>query len=192
MDESRKTALAWMENSLVGLFPVGNNAGQFSVGANLSIDFGFTAHELNARACAQRGYFQYERIARYYWPAETCLFYSGEQHELLIAVLDLAQSEDRSTLRHRFDHQDTGHDWRAGKMTLKIRFVDADLLNANDALARDQLDYSIDQKKGITVREKFLDCFRIQNSFHTSFTCQTLTTKQSETDLTKVVVSLLL
>src|SRR5690349_18337801 len=118
------------------LFAIGNHTGQFGVGADLAVDFGLAPHALNARASAQRGHFQHEGVAGDYGPAKSRLFDPGEQHQLLITIFNFAQSKNGSALRHRFDHQDARHYRRSREVTLKVRLVDADLLDANYTLAR--------------------------------------------------------
>jgi 5-bromo-4-chloroindolyl phosphate hydrolysis protein len=51
-------------------------------------------------------------------------------------------------------------------VALKKRFVDADLLDADYAYLRDQLDDAIDQKKRVAMRQEFLNCLGIEDCFH--------------------------
>lgn len=140
-------------------FPVGNDAGKFRIGANLAFNFGFAAHALNTGTGAQGGHFKHQSVAGNYGAAKARFLYTGEEHQLLITIFYLSQREDRTALGHGLDHQHAGHDRGAGKMSLKIFFVDAYLLDADDALTRDEFDDSIYQEKGIPVREKFLNRF---------------------------------
>src|SRR5205085_2800299 len=147
-------------------FAIRNDAREFSVGANLSVDLCFTAHALNARAGAQCSHFKHQRIARNNRPAETSFFDSGKQDQLLIAVLDLTKRENGAALSQGLNHQNAGHYRRAGKVTLEIFFVDADLFNADDAFARHEFDDAIDEEERIAMRQKFLNAFSVENGYN--------------------------
>ena len=69
-------------------------------------------------------------------------------------------------MREGFDHQNARHYRRAGKVTLKIFFVDADLFDADDAFARHEFDDAIDEEERIAMRQKFLNAFSVENGFH--------------------------
>lgn len=140
-------------------FAIGDDAGEFGVSTKLAIDLGLAAHPLNARAGAQRLHFKHQRVAGNYRPSKAGFLNSGEEDELLIPIFDFAQREYRPALGHRFDHQDARHDRRAGEVSLKKRFVDADLFDADDPFARCEFDDTVNQQERITMRQKFLDSF---------------------------------
>ena len=147
-------------------FSIGDDAGEFGISADLALDFGLGAHALNPRTGAQRRHFEHQGIAGNDGPAEPGLFDSREQDQLLITILDFAQSENGAALSHRLNHQNARHDRSTGKVALKIFFVDADLFDADDTLARNELDYAVDEEEGIAMRQKFLDAFSVENCFH--------------------------
>ena len=167
---------------IVGLrLSISDYAGKFGICAYLAVNFCFAAHAVNARAGSQRCDFQHQSIAGNHGPSKARFFYAGKEHELLIAILDFTQRQDRAALGECLNHQNTRHYRRAGKVTLKILFVDADLLDANHALAWDEFDDPIDEQKRIAVREEFFYSFRVENGlqgkiifhFHLSLPAQT-------------------
>jgi len=164
-----------MENSSWGLrFSIGDYAGKFGIRANLSVNFCFAPHALNARAGAQSRHFQHQSIAGNHGASKARFLDAGKQHELLITIFDFPQRQDRTALGERFNHQNAWHNRRPGKVTLKIFFVNADLLDADDALSWDEFDDPIDEQKRVAVREEFFYSFRVENGlrkiiFHLSF-----------------------
>jgi hypothetical protein len=156
-----------MESSCRKLrFAIRNDAREFSVGANLSVDFCFTAHALNARARAQRSHFKHQRVTGNNGAAKPSFFDSGEQDQLLIAVINLTQRENSAALSHRLNHQNAWHYRCTGEMTLKIFFVEADLFDADDSFAWHEFDDAIDEEERIAMRQKFLNAFSVENGFH--------------------------
>src|SRR5260370_12817442 len=155
-----------MERSFGSTLSLGDDAHEFTVGADLAVNFRFAPHTLNPRAKPQRGHFQDQGIAGNDWPPKTRFFDAGEQHEFLIAIGNLAQRQNGAALGEGFDDQHSGHDRGAGKVPLKKRFVVADLLDTDDALERFYLDDSIDQQKRIAMRQKLLYAFSVENGFH--------------------------
>jgi hypothetical protein len=147
--------------------PICDDAHQLRIGAKLSVDLCFSAHSLYARAGPQRRHLQHEGVAGNYRFPEARLFDSSEEDELLIAVFNLAEREDCSTLGHRFDNQDSRHDRRARKMSLEKCLIDGHLFDADNPLTRGKFDNPVDQEKRITMRQEFLDRFRVENRFHT-------------------------
>src|SRR6185503_18549999 len=89
--------------------------------------------------------------------------------QFLIAIFDLTQRQHGADLGQRFHNQHTGHHGRAGKVALKKVLVDADLLDADDSFAGNQLHNSIDEEKGIAVRQELLNCQCVENCFHRYF-----------------------
>jgi len=155
-----------MERSLGCVLSIGDDAHQFRISTELAVNLGFTPHALNARAEAERRDFQNESVTRNDRPPKARFFDAREEHQLLIAIGDLAEGKDGAALRQRFDHQHARHHGRAWKVSLEKRLVNADLLDAYDPLERRQLDDPIDQQKRIAMRQKFLDAFGIENRFH--------------------------
>src|SRR5688572_3512837 len=156
-----------MENSSWGLgCSIGDDAREFGIRANLSVDFCFTAHALNARAGPQRRHFQHQGIAGHHRATKARFLYAGKEHQLLIAIFDFTQRQDRAALRERFNYQNARHYRRARKVALKILFVDADLLDPDNARAGYEFDDSIDEQKRIAVREEFFYSFRVENGLH--------------------------
>ena len=51
-------------------------------------------------------------------------------------------------------------------MSLKERFVDAYLFDADDAFARHEFNDSIHEQKRIPMRQELFDSFRVKNRFH--------------------------
>lgn len=116
---------------------IGNNAHDVGVGAELAVDFRFATHALNARADAQSGDFQNQRVSGNNRAAKASFLDSGEKDQLVIAVLDFPQCEHRAHLRQGFHHQDSRHHRRTRKMTLKEWLVNRDLFDADDSYFRD-------------------------------------------------------
>jgi hypothetical protein len=54
-------------------------------------------------------------------------------------------------LRHAFDEQDPGHDRALRKMSLELRLVDADILDADAGLVTLRRDHPVYHQKGIAV-----------------------------------------
>jgi hypothetical protein len=155
-----------MERSLGRVLPIGDDAHQFRIRTELAVNFRFTAHTLNARAEAERRDFQNESVTRNDRSSKVRFFDAREKHQLLVTIGDLAQGKDGAALRQRFDHQHAGHHRGAREVALEKRLVDAYLLDADDTLERRQFDYPIDQQERITMRQKFLDAFGVENCFH--------------------------
>jgi hypothetical protein len=121
-----------------------DDAHDLGIGGQLAVDLRFASHPLHARTDAQRSYFQYERVAGNYRTAETSFLDARKQDQFLIAVLNLAQRQNRADLRQCLDNQHARHHRRSRKVALKKRFVDADLLDADYAFFRNELDDAID------------------------------------------------
>ena len=134
-----------------------DDAHDFGIGGQLAIDLCLTTHALHARADAQRGNFEDQSVTGNYGPAKARFFDAGEQHELLIAILDLTKSQHRANLRERFDDEHARHYRRAGKVALKIRLVNAYLLDADDSFARHEFDNAIDEEKRVAMRQELLN-----------------------------------
>ena len=66
-------------------------------------------------------------------PAKTRAIHRHEIQQFLVAVWNFQQQQKSSQLCQRFNNQHAGHDWRTGKMSLKIPFVYGDILDADDA-----------------------------------------------------------
>src|SRR6202012_1502319 len=60
-------------------------------------------------------------------------FDAGENHQLVLPVLHFGQQESASGLSDRFYNQNARHDRKSGKMSVKKRFVDSNVLDRNDA-----------------------------------------------------------
>src|ERR1041384_5887999 len=151
---------------LTCLLPGRDDAHDFSVSRELPFDLRLTTHALHARADAQRGNFKHQSVTRNNRTPKTRFFNAGKQHELLVAVLDLTQSQHRADLGQRFDHEHARHHRRAGKVALEIRLVDTDLLDADDSFARHEFYDAIDEEKRITMRQELLNREGIENCFH--------------------------
>ena len=153
----------------------------------MTIDLRLAAHALYARADAQRSHFEYQSIAGNDWATKTRFLDAGKQNEFLIAIFDFTQCQHGANLRERLDHQHTRHHGRAGKVALKEQLVDTDLFNADDSFARHELDNSIDEEKGITVRQEFLNGLCVENCFHWQSTEATKKHKRHNFDFVLLV-----
>ena len=131
-------------------------------------------HALDARADAQRRDFQDQGVTGHHWPAKTRFLDPGKEHEFAIPIFDFAQRQNRAALRQGFDHQHSRHDRSAGKMSLKERFVDADLFDADNFFTRLKFDYAIYQQKRITMRQELSDTFGVEDYFHELFRTESL------------------
>src|SRR6478672_787880 len=121
-----------------------DDAHDIGVGNQLAFNFSFSTHPLHTRTNAQRGDFQRQGVARDHRLAKTRLPDTGKQNQLRVAILNFPQGQYGPHLRQSFHDQNTRHDWRTGEVSLKKGFVNADLLDTDDAFPRDQLDNSID------------------------------------------------
>src|SRR5205809_305337 len=65
----------------------------------------------------------------------------------------LPQYPQYDRLRDGFHDQHTGHDGEARKVSGKKWLVDGDILDRHHALLPRQIDYPIDQQKGISMRQ---------------------------------------
>src|SRR6185503_3787098 len=110
--------------------------------------------------------FQHQSIAGHHRASKARFFYAGKEHELLIAIFDFTERQNRAALGERFNYQNARHHRRARKVALKILFVDADLLDADDPRAGYEFDDPFDEQKRIAVREEFFYSFRVENGFH--------------------------
>ena len=117
-------------------FSTGNDAHDVCISSELTIDLRLSVHSLHARTNAQGSDFKDESVAGHNGSAKTSFFDSGKEHKLLISIFNLSQGQHRSNLGQRFNNQNTRHYWSAGKVALEKRFVDAYLLDTNDALTR--------------------------------------------------------
>src|SRR5436190_16505696 len=122
--------------SSLRLGTIGDDAHQFRVGTQLAVDFGFSAHALNAWTEAQGRYFQHQTVSGNHRAAETRLLDARKQHQLLIPIFNFAQRQNRTALGQRFDHQYPGHYRRAWEVSYEKRFVGADLFDTDDPLER--------------------------------------------------------
>jgi len=151
---------------LDGTGPVRDDAHDVGIGGELAVNFGLAAHALDARTDAYGRNLEHQGVAGNDGPAKASLLDSRKQNQLIVAILDLAQSQHGANLGQCLDDEDAGHHRRAGKVPLKEWFVNAHLLDADDTHARDQLDDAVDQQKWITMWEQLLDCLGVENGFH--------------------------
>src|SRR5687768_2883147 len=76
-----------------------------------------------------------------------------EVDDLLLDVLDRVHDEETTHLRHRLDDEHARHDRMTGVVALKERLVDSDVLDADNALARLELDDAVDEQHRVTMRQ---------------------------------------
>ena len=72
----------------------------------------------------------------------------------LLEGFEVAHAQRARRLRHALDQQYARHDRAAGKMTLKLRFVGGDVLDADAEFVSLRADDPIDQQEGIAMRQK--------------------------------------
>ena len=132
---------------------VRDNAHDVCVGSKLPIYFGLSAHPLDAGTYAHGSDLEDQCIAGNHRTAEPRFLDAGKQNQLLIAIFNFSQCQNGPYLSQRFHHQNSRHYRCSGKVALKKGLIDADLLNANDSFPRYELNNSIDQKKGIAMRQ---------------------------------------
>ena len=87
-----------------------------------------------------------------------------KHQQLVVAVGHLGEQQRRAGLGHGFHNQHARHDRVSGEMSHEKLLVDGDVLDGDDALGAHQLNYAIDQKQRVTMRQKFensanVDCF---------------------------------
>src|SRR6202035_2627445 len=58
-------------------------------------------------------------------------------------------------LGHALDQKNAGHDWALREVPLKLRLVDADILDADAGFVASRLDDAVDHQKWIAVRQGF-------------------------------------
>ena len=91
-------------------------------------------------------------------PAEPAVI---DRHEVNVSAFGFGtermDDEHSRRLCHRLDDHDAGHDRHAGKVALKLGFVDRDVLYAGRGNVRDQLDNAVDQEHRVTMRNHLHD-----------------------------------
>ena len=73
-----------------------------------------------------------------------------------------AEHENARGLRHGFELEDARHDGVVGEMTLKIRLVDADVLDGDEGSFAEELHDPVDHDERVTVREGVEDAADIE------------------------------
>src|SRR5690606_904833 len=146
------TALAWMDASATS----GLDLGAEDVGAGdlLAVDAGRAAVLGHVADLALDRDLEVEAVA-------------GDHHARELGVVDLDQvrqpafraapagelGEDAAGLGQRLDHQHARHHRLVREVALEERLVGADVLVAEHALARFELDHAVDQQERIAVRQ---------------------------------------
>ena len=86
--------------------------------------------------------------------AEAGIFDAGEDHELGVAIGDLAEEESAAGLGDGFDHEDAGHDGVIGEVALEEGLIDGDVFDGDDALLAFHLEDTVDEEEGVAVGEE--------------------------------------
>src|SRR5713101_5220489 len=115
-----------------------------------------TRHLAESSPPGNHRHFQAQLLSRHHRPPEPRVIHGHKIKQLLLPVRHLLQEQHASGLRQRLDDQDRGHDRLAGKMPLKIPFVDADVLDPHDPLSRLHLDDRVHHQEGRPVRQDLL------------------------------------
>ena len=89
--------------------------------------------------------FQSQLVARTHRPSELRALDAGEDHDLVVAILDFVQQKRPAGLRDGFDDQHAGHDRQTGKVSGEEWLVDRDIFHRDDALFPLQLQHAVDQ-----------------------------------------------
>src|SRR6185295_3503440 len=97
MDEYELNSELMLRSSL-RFGTIGDDAHQFGVGAKLAIDFGFAAHPLNAWTESEGCDFKDQAVSGNDRPAKARFSDAGKQHQFLIAIFNLTQSQDGAAL----------------------------------------------------------------------------------------------
>jgi hypothetical protein len=116
---------------------------------------------LGSLSKAQRSHFENQGVAGNDRPAKARVIYTTKEHELLLAVLNLAQREHCAALGQCFYDSYAGHYRCAGKVALKKGLIDRHLFDADDFLKRHELDYPINEQKWVSMWKVLLDCTSI-------------------------------
>lgn len=158
--EASTIAVGWI--GISGLCLIHERTDDLGLRRGNSVHGRFTVHFCDARLEFQEIYFDSQLIARNNGSAEFRFIDRGQEHGLALAVLYPAEDEHARDLRHRFDDQNAGHDGVARKMADKERFIDRDVLDADDSHVL-KLENAINEQKRIAMREDFLDRLNIEN-----------------------------
>ena len=124
------------------------------VADEFAVDCNGAAHLYSAAAPVEDGDFDAELVAGCDGAAETGVFDAGEDHELGVAVGDLAEEESAAGLGDGFDHEDAGHDGVVGEVALEVGLVDGDVFDGDDALLALHLDDAVDEEEGIAMGQE--------------------------------------
>ena len=101
--------------------------------------------------------FHSELVARSYRFTKFGPLNTGKDHELLFAFGDFRKQQRAARLRDGLDHQHAGHDRISGKVSHEIRFIHGDVLDGDNAFFALDLDDTVDEQKGVAMRQDGLD-----------------------------------
>src|SRR5688572_23273274 len=102
---------------------------------------------------------EHDLVTRLHRLSELDVVERHEVNDLRIRLLERAEEQHSSHLRHGLDDEYSGHDRMPGKMPLKERLVDRHVLDADHPLSFFDLENAIDEEKRISVRKHPHDLF---------------------------------
>src|ERR1035441_8027437 len=149
-----------------GLVAVGERAHDDGLAGDLAFDGGNALHADGVGTPVEDGDFDAELVAGNDGTTEAGVVDAGEDGQLGGALCGgvFGEQERRAGLRDGFNHQNGGHDGKVGKVAGKVRLVDGDVLEGDNAGFALHFDDAVDEEKWIAVREDghdFQDVHRV-------------------------------
>ncbi len=130
----------------------------------LSVHKDFAGHTSDATFPDEDGDLNAELVARDHRTTKACAFNSGKDHQLFVAVLKFKKQERCPGLGHGLHEQHPGHEWLAGKMPHKERFVRGDVLEGHNLFPPLDFHDPVQQKKRIAMRQNGLDFLDVKRA----------------------------
>src|SRR5579863_3448838 len=136
-------------------------ASNHTLAGEFAINVGFALQPSRGLPEGEDFDFDSQLIARNHRPPEPRALNSGKYQQLVVAIADFFEEQNGAGLRHRLNNQDARHDRISGKVPVEERLVDGDILDGDNALGALDLDYAIEQKHGIAMRQQFQNAANI-------------------------------
>src|SRR6202140_274740 len=130
--------------------------------AHVSVTLHLRRSHARHRTPADYLYLQAQLVARADRSAKLRPLDPRKHHDLVAAIFHFGQQQRPAGLRDGFYNQHARHDGQPRKVSHKKWFVDGDILDSNNALPALQIQHTIDQEKGIAVRQNLQNLVDIE------------------------------
>src|SRR5579884_599036 len=142
--------------------PIADGKQYVALGGQLIADECDPVPLAEARPHSGQDHLHLEKISRHHLTAEAEVVYP-RQERLPSAVARITQQRHSTYLGNGFDDQHSGHNGKAGKVSLQVDIGEADRLEADCPPPLLDLGYPVDQQEREAMRKHLLDSCRVHD-----------------------------